>query len=245
MKENKYDDNAFFDAYSRFPRSVEGLSAAGEWHVLKRMLPGFKGKRVLDIGCGFGWHCIYAAENGAQHVVGIDLSEKMIAVAKEKSASHENVEYHVMAMEDIDFAPDSFDVVISSLAFHYTPDFEALCSKITDCLAPGGDFIFSAEHPVFTAQGAQDWVYDENGKPAHWPVDNYYYEGQRTAHFLGESVTKYHKTMTTYLATLLKLDFEITGFEEPQPDERLLDEVVGMRDEMRRPMMMIVSCRKR
>lgn len=67
-----------------FPRSVAGLSAAGEWHELRRMLPDFKGKRVLDIGCGFGWHCIYAAEQGAKEVIGTDISEKMLAVAREK-----------------------------------------------------------------------------------------------------------------------------------------------------------------
>ena len=64
MKENKYDDPTFFGKYSRMPRSKEGLAAAGEWHVLRRMLPPFEGKRVLDLGCGFGWHCRYAVEQG-------------------------------------------------------------------------------------------------------------------------------------------------------------------------------------
>lgn len=64
MKENKYDDEKFFSQYSRMSRSVDGLKGAGEWHVLKTMLPDFKGKRVLDLGCGFGWHCVYAVEQG-------------------------------------------------------------------------------------------------------------------------------------------------------------------------------------
>lgn len=54
MKENHYDNETFFEAYSRFPRSVEGLRAAGEWHELKKLLPDFTDKRVLDLGCGFG-----------------------------------------------------------------------------------------------------------------------------------------------------------------------------------------------
>ena len=82
MKENQYDDSHFFEQYSHFPRSVEGLSAAGEWHALKALLPDFRGKRVLDLGCGFGWHCRYAAEQGAAQVMGIDLSEKMLAKAE-------------------------------------------------------------------------------------------------------------------------------------------------------------------
>lgn len=66
MKENKYDDKHFFEQYSQMPRSKEGLKAAGEWHELKKMLPDFNQKTVLDLGCGFGWHCIYAAEHGAK-----------------------------------------------------------------------------------------------------------------------------------------------------------------------------------
>ena len=65
MKENKYDDERFFSQYSQMSRSVQGLRGAGEWHELKKMLPDFNGKRVLDLGCGFGWHCRYAIERGA------------------------------------------------------------------------------------------------------------------------------------------------------------------------------------
>lgn len=74
MKENKYDEKTFFQQYSQMSRSVQGVEGAGEWHELQKLLPDFRGKRVLDLGCGFGWHCRYAAENGAKHVLGIDLS---------------------------------------------------------------------------------------------------------------------------------------------------------------------------
>ena len=84
MIENKYDDETFFAKYSAFPRSVHGLKAAGEWHELKKLLPDFAEKRVLDLGCGFGWHCFYAAEHGAKQVLGIDVSEK-IALATSNS----------------------------------------------------------------------------------------------------------------------------------------------------------------
>ncbi len=77
MKQNKYDDEIFFEKYSHMDRSVKGLSGAGEWETLKRMLPDFQGKRVLDLGCGFGWHCQYAMENGAASAVGVDISEKI------------------------------------------------------------------------------------------------------------------------------------------------------------------------
>ena len=73
MKENKYDDEIFFKKYSEMNRSANGLSGAGEWSELQKLLPDFKGKRVLDLGCGYGWHCLYAAQNGAASVLGVDI----------------------------------------------------------------------------------------------------------------------------------------------------------------------------
>jgi ubiquinone/menaquinone biosynthesis C-methylase UbiE len=243
MKENKYDDGAFFIKYSRMPRSIQGLEGAGEWHSLKNMLPDFVGKRVLDLGCGFGWHCVYAAEQGAASVVGVDISEKMLAEAREKT-KHRNVSYIRVSIEDYEYPENSFDAVISSLTFHYIKSFDDICAKVNRCLADGGDFVFSVEHPIFTAQGKQDWVYDESGTILHWPVDSYFSEGERIARFLDEDVTKYHKTLTTYIECLLRYGFEITGLREPTPTKELLA-VPGMSDELRRPMMLIISAKKK
>lgn len=244
MKENKYNNENFFNQYKKMNRSINGLSGAGEWHELKKMLPEFKGKRVLDLGCGFGWHCKYAVENGAKLAVGIDLSEKMLEEAK-KINSDKAIEYIKMPIEDINYTKDSFDVVISSLAFHYIRLFKDICDKIYNCLKSGGDFVFSVEHPIFTSQGKQNWHYDENGKIIHWPVDNYFTEDIRKSIFLGEEVVKYHKTMTTYMNTLIQSGFEVTGIVEPMPEESMLKEIPEMSDELRRPMMLLISSRKK
>lgn len=244
MKENKYDEDKFFDQYSRMSRSVNGLEGAGEWHALQKMLPGFEGKRVLDLGCGFGWHCQYAVEHGADSVVGIDLSGKMLEEARRRNNSPK-IEYKCMAVEDFDFQPGTFDVVVSSLTFHYLESFDDVCRNVNLCLSKGGTFVFSVEHPVFTAYGSQDWYYDKDGNILHWPVDHYFDEGIRKATFLGEKVTKYHKTLTTYINSLIRAGFEITGLIEPEPDQTMLDAIPGMRDELRRPMMLLISAVKK
>lgn len=243
MKENKYNDTHFFNCYSRFPRSLHGLSAAGEWHELKKLLPDFKHKRVLDVGCGFGWHANYAIENGASYVLAVDISEKMLEVARLKTTS-ERIEYRCQAMEDMSFSAESFDIVLSSLALHYTNDFELLCQRIYSWLKPNGNFIFSVEHPIFTAQGSQEWVCGDDGKIECWPVDRYFEEGHRVANFLGEKVIKYHRTLTTYLMQLIHTGFTLTEVVEPMPDASLLEAVPGMKDELRRPMMLLVSAKK-
>lgn len=244
MKENKYDEEGFFSLYSQMSRSTDGLKGAGEWHVLRTLLPGFTGKRVLDLGCGFGWHCVYAVEQGASEALGIDLSEKMLAEARKRNTSP-RITYRRMAIEDFDFLPETYDVVISSLAFHYLESFDAICRNIHTCLTPGGVFVFSVEHPVFTAYGTQDWWYGEEGKRLHWPVDRYFSEGKREAVFLGEPVIKYHKTLTTYVNGLIRAGFEITALAEPEPDPALFGVIPGMEDELRRPMMLLVSAVKR
>ncbi|WFA09030.1 class I SAM-dependent methyltransferase [Tissierella sp. Yu-01] len=242
MKENKYDDKVFFEKYSQMSRSKEGLSCAGEWETLKKMLPDFTGKRILDLGCGYGWHSICAMENGASSVVGIDISQKMLEIAKEKTHFPE-VEYICVAIEDMDFKEESFDIVLSSLAFHYIKDYKELIKKINKVLKPNGKLIFTVEHPVFTAYGTQDWYYDNNKEILHFPVDNYYYEGKRITKFLGEDIVKYHRTITTYLNTLLINNFAINQIIEPQPPEDMMG-IPGMKDEMRRPMMLIISAIK-
>lgn len=244
MKENKYDEQSFFEKYCRMDRSQKGLAGAGEWHVLKTMLPDFTGKRVLDLGCGFGWHCEYAIKQGAKSAVGIDISKRMLEQARRRNHS-DKIEYICSPIEDVSFPAEYFDVVISSLAFHYLESFKEICQKVSAFLTPGGAFVFSVEHPIFTAYGSEDWYYDAHGNIAHWPVDRYFTEGKRNTLFLGEQVVKYHKTLTTYLNTLLTSGFTITGLIEPQPSKEMLDAASGMEDELRRPMMLLVSAEKK
>ena len=243
MRENRYDDPGFFERYSKMPRSIEGLQAAGEWPALKQMLPDFTGKRVLDLGCGFGWHCRYAALQGAAQVLGTDISERMLGRARALTRE-QCIRYQRAAMEELDFAPGEFDVVISSLALHYVEDFARIFRNTYRWLSAGGDFVFSVEHPVFTAYGNQDWYYGESGEKLHWPVDRYFQEGRRDAVFLGEKIVKYHRTLQSYLEGLMRVGFVLRGVVEPEPDAAMLETVPGMRDELRRPMMLLVSARK-
>lgn len=243
MKQNKYDDVNFFSAYETMQRSVKGLEAAGEWHVLKSLIPDLRNKSVLDLGCGFGWHCRYSREQQASSVIGVDLSDKMLQKAREMT-NDPLISYIKMPIEEIDFSAAPFDVVISSLAFHYIKSFEAICKKVYACLKPGGAFIFSVEHPIFTSRNEQDWYYDDQGKRLHWAVDDYQSEGVRETIFLTENVIKYHRTLSTYINDLIDAGFSIRAVKEPIPSEEMLKSDPDMQDELRRPMFLIISAEK-
>ena len=243
MKQNKYDDETFFSVYQQMARSVKGLEGAGEWHIFKSLLPELKDKKVLDLGCGFGWHCRYVREEQASSVIGIDISAKMLEQAS-RLTDDSKISYMQMPIEDIDFPSAQFDVVISSLAFHYIELFEEICKKVYDTLKPGGSFIFSVEHPIFTSRNEQDRQYDEVGNRLHWPVDNYQSEGVRKTSFLAENVIKYHRTISTYINDLIGTGFVLKAVEEPMPSEDMLKSEPMMKDENRRPMFVIISVEK-
>ncbi len=243
MKQNKYDDPGFFANYSQMARSIGGLEAAGEWPAFHELLPRLCDKHVLDLGCGFGWHCRYAREQQARSVVGVDLSERMLARAR-ASTNDTAIEYRRLAIEDIDFAADEFDVVLSSLALHYVERFDLVCQKVHHCLVAEGSFVLSVEHPVFTARAAQDWCYGAQSERLHWPLDDYQEEGLRQSRFLEHEVIKYHRTVATYVNTLLDTGFTLTRISEPQPSQELLATHPAWRDETRRPMFLLLAAVK-
>ncbi|MGP4040536.1 class I SAM-dependent methyltransferase [Gracilibacillus sp. D59] len=240
MKQNKYDNANFFTAYKKMPRSTKGLEAAGEWHIFKPLIPNLRHKDVLDLGCGFGWHCRYARAQEANSVVGVDISEKMLQEARIMT-NDPSISYINKPIEDIDFPDAAFDVVFSSLAFHYVKDYQAICNKVFRYLKPGGSFIFSVEHPIFTSREEQDWYYDNVGNRLHWPVDHYHKEDVRETSFLTENVIKYHRTLSTYINDLLTAGFILEAVKESTPSDDMLPE---MQDELRRPMFLILSAEK-
>ena len=139
--ETIYDNETFFSEYSRMSRSVQGLAGAGEWRQLEPLFPELQGRAVLDLGCGYGWHCKYAASQGARAVLGIDASRQMLEVAKARNADPV-IQYQVCSMEEYGYPPAEFDLVVSNLALHYVADLDGVYQKVYRTLKPGGVFLF-------------------------------------------------------------------------------------------------------
>ncbi len=239
---NQYDNEKFYADYALTERSKHGLDGAGEWRQFKRLLPKFEGKNVLDLGCGYGWHCKYAADDGAANVLGIDSSEKMIETARLKNA-HPVITYRVCGIDEFRYPKNRYDCIISNLALHYVSDLQSVYAKVYYSMKTGGVFVFNIEHPVFTAGVNQQWIYSSDGTPLYWPVDDYFYSGRRLTRFLGNDIEKYHRTLTEILSGLLNCGFRLDAVEEAVPceEQRNLPE---MKAEMRRPQMLLVKAVK-
>lgn len=236
---NLYDDSKFFAAYAQMPRSRQGLKAAGEWSDFKRLLPDVAGRRVLDLGCGYGWQCREIAAHGAAHVLGVDSSKRMLAAARART-DEPTITYELGDLATFERPAGSFDLVISSLAFHYVADLPGLMARIAGMLTPRGTLLFTIEHPLYTAEGHEQWVTTDDGRTV-WPVDHYFDEGLRETTFLGQKVPKYHHTLATIVNSLLNNGFTITRLEEPRGSA---EDIATNQSWTRAPMMLIVRGEK-
>jgi ubiquinone/menaquinone biosynthesis C-methylase UbiE len=242
MTQNIYDDATFFEGYSRLGRSVEGLDGAAEWPALRALLPDLRGLEVLDLGCGFGWFCRWARQQGAAHVLGIDVSENMLA--RSRATTDDTAITYVRAdMEDLQLPAASFSLVYSSLAFHYIENLNALLSAVSRSLVPGGSLVFSVEHPLYTAPADPRWTTDAAGRKT-WPVDRYLDEGPRSTDWLAKGVIKQHRTLATYLNLLVGLGFAISHVEEWGPTQEQIASRPSLVDERERPPFLLVAARR-
>ena len=154
--QNIYDNDAFFENYQKSRSREVNFNDCIETPILFDMLPDLRGKKILDIGCGMGQHAKQYSDMGAKSVLGIDLSEKMLAYAKAHHSAA-NIVYQRMAMEEIETIPDTFDLVTSSLVFDYVEDFAGLMRKIHRLMKKDAELVFSMSHPIVTAwDGADD-----------------------------------------------------------------------------------------
>ena len=242
MTQNIYDNAEFFERYSQLPRSVEGLEGAPEWPALRAMLPDLRGLRLLDLGCGFGWFCRWARQQGAAEVLGIDVSEKMLTRAR-ADTTDPTIAYRRADMEHLELSPASFDLVYSSLALHYIARLSELLAQVHRALVPGGRFLFSVEHPVFTAPAAPGWSVTAAGRRT-WALDGYLEEGPRSTDWLAKGVIKQHRTLGTYLNMLIGSGFALIRVEEWGPTPEQIAAKPAWADDRRRPPFLLVSVRR-
>jgi SAM-dependent methyltransferase len=242
MTQNIYDDPEFFAAYSKFRRSVLGLEGAAEWPAMRGLLPPMKGLRVVDLGCGFGWFCRWARGAGAASVLGVDISENMLARARSETTD-EAVTYQKDDLEEIELSNGAFDLAYSSLALHYVAEIERLLATVHASLAPGGSLVFSIEHPIYMAPSSPAWITAPDGRRV-WPLDDYLREGPRSTEWFAHGVIKHHRTIGTTLNLLIRQGFVVRHVEEWRPTAAEVDANPLLEEELDRPMFLLVAANR-
>jgi SAM-dependent methyltransferase len=242
--QNIYDDPAFFAGYSTLERFGAGWQRAMEHTDLLALLPEVDGRRVLDLGCGAGQLAHHVATAGAAEVVGVDVSERMLALARADWA-HPRVTFRREAIEEVAFPPERFDLIVSSLVLHYVDDYAGLVRRIGGWLASGGVLVYSTEHPIFTARLPGDgWVLDDAGRRTRWALDRYADEGAREETWFVPDVRKVHRTFATLINGLVEAGLTVERVVEPIPGDAWLADHPLARDERRRPIFLLIRARK-
>lgn len=243
--QNIFDNKTFFNEYKALREREDNYNDLLEQPAMAKLLPELAGKAVLDLGCGFGHNCLDFVKRGAARVVGVDISQKMLEIANNECA-HEKITYINMSMTDISAINEKFDLIYSSLAFHYVQDFEALIRDAFSALNSGGYLLFSQEHPIVTASadGEGHFNRNEKGEKISYNFSNYNQPGERKSTWYVDGVIKYHRTMGNIITTLAKAGFVIDTVAEPLPEEWAIEKRPGFAGEFIKPTFLIVKAKK-
>jgi SAM-dependent methyltransferase len=154
MDHTTIGDSHYFDSIAEQYGVVDIGSAPVRRHsqvyTLLELAGSLEGKAVLELACSDGFFTRRLKAAGAERVVGADLSEKMITLAKASEAQRPlGIEYRVTNVYDLGVV-GSFDLVVSSFLLHYAPDRDDLvemCRILHANVKPGGRLISINDHP--------------------------------------------------------------------------------------------------
>lgn len=168
----------------------------------------FNGEKILDLGCGYGFFTDYFRSIGA-NAVGIDGSEKMIEIAKER---YPMADFSVMDItKPLDFENGRFDMVFSNQVFMDVENIDFVFSECGRLLKIGGILYYSIVHPAFY-DGR--WLKDENGYCYAKAMGKYIEPYRFTNEFWGET-NHFHRPLSYYLNAAAKNGFMLKEVREP------------------------------
>ena len=217
--------------YQAFRKERGTYNELVEVPAMLELIGDVKGKRVLDAGCGFGYYSILLARSGAT-VTGIDISEKMIELAK-NNAQEASVEcqFFVCDVQNLSMlARNTFDIVVSSIVVGDLDSLEKAFSEVFRVLKHNGIFAFSENHPLLKGS----WEKDSEGKRLHWNIDNYFDRSVKATEWKTQDdkiieTSSRHRTVQDYFDALTSSGFLVERLVEPEPTSKApLDNLASM-----------------
>jgi ubiquinone/menaquinone biosynthesis C-methylase UbiE len=189
--------------------------------ILWKFLGEVKGKRILDAGCGTGYLTRKLTNKGAL-VTGVDISSKMIEIARQKSIETEfEIEYYVDSCSQLKCCNDDvFDAIVSNYVLMDIPDLEGTIKAFDRVLKPNGIAIIIFSHPCFP-QGKARVIEEDEIVLYEW---NFSYFMQQKCieppwnHFTSDFIW-FHRPLSDYWKAFKDCGFNIVDFEEPRISE--------------------------
>ena len=155
LEEIQHYWNHRYSGYSKVnQKELEGIQRERWKKQFERLLPANKNLKVLDIGTGPGFFTIILEELGYTNITGIDVSEKMLEVAKENIQKYgkkdSSIELIQMDAQKLEFKPESFDIIVSrNLTWNLEKPQQAYSEWLRVLKPNGALFIFDANWYAF------------------------------------------------------------------------------------------------
>lgn len=131
---------AFNQQAATYDNDIKGQHARSLYPVILKKLSEIPYHTALDLGYGTGEMMrLILQQNKDKSLYGIDLSEKMLEVAKEKLGNHVNL--ILSDSEQLPFSDSFFDVVYCNDSFHHYPAPDKVLSEVYRVLKPNGIFV--------------------------------------------------------------------------------------------------------
>jgi len=131
-----------------------------ESHTLMGLLGDLAGKSAVDVACGDGYYTRRLRALGAAKVRGVDLSERMVELARAQEAAHAlGIEYEVGDARDLRLEADH-DLAVAAYLLNYARDraeLGAMCRSLARCLKPGGRFVTVNQSPALDFRTAPSY----------------------------------------------------------------------------------------
>jgi 2-polyprenyl-3-methyl-5-hydroxy-6-metoxy-1,4-benzoquinol methylase len=186
------------------------------------MLGEVRGRRILDLGCGEGGYARELARRGAS-VTGVDGSERLIAVARERAAAEglaaTFLRANANALDAV--ASGSHDAVVAAMSLMDVEDLRGALREVHRVLVPGGELVMSITHPCFSAP-VSEWVRDDRRALLHFAVDRYLertsWDSYITPSFRAPVVRR-HRPLEDYMSIPLESGLILREFREPEASE--------------------------
>lgn len=233
-----------------------------------KLLGDISGMQILDLGCGEGYNTRLLADKVTQKeggkVIGVDFSEKMIALAiAEEEREKKGIIYHIADASDLQMlADEKFDIVTCFMVYMDFEDIDGVSREIHRVLKPGGFGVISMPHPCFEmswegGEKVAGWIYEnmddpskDRGRPLYVKQSNYFRSGpyeidwNMTRLKQPFKTLSFKRTLTEYVSALGRAGLYVSDLLEPKPTEEGMEKVPEFRKHLRVPQSIIFKVTK-